>query len=244
MGIIPLFIYYVIIPFCVSLIITLLTLQTYGKISSKKKSKHRDLELKIYEMEKQLRQQRQETDLLSDIIASAANHTNSKLDNIQSLIKTLDEIILSKNTSQYHATSPQQSHVSNSIYQQSQARHDMPSHSQIGKEGIDNDKRQNSTIEYILKKLENNSLTTREIQQIIGRTREHTSRLMKKLFDGKFVDRNMDTKPFRYTITDEGRKLLIKHSASNSNPHSDYPENSENLKPGSTGIQYPVNSNL
>ena len=75
------------------------------------------------------------------------------------------------------------------------------------------DERKNGTIEYILKKLEDTSLSTIEIQILIGRTREHTSRLMKKLYEENLVIRDITTKPFKYTITDEGRRRLSKHSS-------------------------------
>jgi DNA-binding transcriptional ArsR family regulator len=61
---------------------------------------------------------------------------------------------------------------------------------------------------YILRLLQETPRSAREIQYNIGKTREHISRLMKKLHDEGLVDRNMSTKPFVYKITDEGRKLL------------------------------------
>ena len=61
---------------------------------------------------------------------------------------------------------------------------------------------------YILKLLQETPKNAREIQYNVGKTREHISRLMKKLHDEGLVDRNMNTKPFTYKITDEGRKLL------------------------------------
>jgi len=205
-------------------------MQIYNKLKYKNIEK-RNLELQILEMEKHIKEQREKTNLLSEeisIILSRTNQTNSKLDRINSLLELIDENILNKNISQYQVISPGQTHVSNSTIKQSQT------------EPIDDD-RQNSTIEYILKKLENNSLNTREIQRYIGRTREHTSRLMKKLYDNKFVDRDMDSKPFRYTITNEGRKLLIKHSDSKNNHHSDYLKNKVDLTDGLTEIQSPEN---
>ena len=67
--------------------------------------------------------------------------------------------------------------------------------------------RQGTSI-YILKLLQGAPKNAREIQYNVGKTREHISRLMKKLHDEGLVDRNMDAKPFIYKITDEGRKLL------------------------------------
>lgn len=66
----------------------------------------------------------------------------------------------------------------------------------------------NGTIDYILKLLMDKPRTSREIQHAIGRTREHTSRLMKKLHDYGLVSREVNSKPFKYTITDSGQKRL------------------------------------
>jgi predicted transcriptional regulator len=64
------------------------------------------------------------------------------------------------------------------------------------------------TFIYILKLLQEMPRNAREIQYNVGKTREHISRLMKKLHDEGLVDRSMNTKPFIYKITDKGRKLL------------------------------------
>jgi hypothetical protein len=74
-------------------------------------------------------------------------------------------------------------------------------HAAIEREG-------NGTTDYILKLLSDRPRTSREVQQAIGRTREHTARLMKKLHDLGLVSRDINTKPFRYNITDAGREML------------------------------------
>ena len=51
-------------------------------------------------------------------------------------------------------------------------------------------------------------MTSRDIQITIGRTREHTSRLMKKLSADGLVQRHAGTKPFVYSLTEEGKKRL------------------------------------
>ena len=51
-------------------------------------------------------------------------------------------------------------------------------------------------------------LTSREIQKKINKSREHTSRLLKKLFSENIVMRDESTRPYKYEITDEGRKQL------------------------------------
>jgi hypothetical protein len=66
----------------------------------------------------------------------------------------------------------------------------------------------NGTTDYILKLLIERPRTSREVQLAIGRTREHTARLMKKLHDLGLVSRDITTKPFRYNITDAGQGML------------------------------------
>jgi uncharacterized coiled-coil protein SlyX len=68
----------------------------------------------------------------------------------------------------------------------------------------------NSTTDYILKLLIERSRTSREVQLAIGRTREHTARLMKKLHDLGLISRDINSKPFRYNITTAGRETLAK----------------------------------
>jgi hypothetical protein len=72
---------------------------------------------------------------------------------------------------------------------------------------------QNGTVDYILKLLSEQARTSREVQHAIGRTREHTARLMKKLHDSGLVSRDMNVKPFRYAITPAGREALSKPAA-------------------------------
>jgi predicted transcriptional regulator len=68
---------------------------------------------------------------------------------------------------------------------------------------------QNGTTEYVLRLLNERSMTSREVQQAIGRSREHTSRLMKRLHEYGFVTRDTSTKPFKYALA-EGRRLQSK----------------------------------
>jgi hypothetical protein len=50
--------------------------------------------------------------------------------------------------------------------------------------------------------------TVPEIRNRIGKTREHTARLLKKLYDGGFVDRRTTGMPYRYHIRKEMRDLV------------------------------------
>jgi DNA-binding Lrp family transcriptional regulator len=44
-----------------------------------------------------------------------------------------------------------------------------------------------------------------ELQRIIGKTREHTARLMKKLFDEGYVERDSEKIPYSYSISERAR---------------------------------------
>ena len=81
----------------------------------------------------------------------------------------------------------------------------------IGDTDSDKSLHQN-TVSSILKLLSRSPMTAKEIQFNTKKTREHTSRLMKRLYNESLVTRNIDNKPFLYKITDEGRRLLENHS--------------------------------
>ena len=66
---------------------------------------------------------------------------------------------------------------------------------------------QNAT-DYVLRLITDKSMTSRDIQITLGRSREHTSRLMKKLFDDGYVKRSSDSKPYFYSITEKGQEKL------------------------------------
>lgn len=51
-------------------------------------------------------------------------------------------------------------------------------------------------------------ITAKDIQQRIGRTREHTARMMNGLFQEGLVERNIAVRPFTYSITQKGTEAL------------------------------------
>jgi len=62
------------------------------------------------------------------------------------------------------------------------------------------------SIEHVLKLITEKPMTSRDIEVTFGgRSREHVSRLMKKLFDDGFVERNTAKRPYTYSITDSGK---------------------------------------
>ena len=219
---------YTLIPFGSALVLSFLALKIYNQFKNKYFKRY-NIETKISQLESQIKDQINKTNFISEqfrVVYDRTNKTNEKLTDIQGLIKLLEENIIYNNKikSQNSVISSLQNYVSNPNLRSSLPGHDIISQDSF-KLVEHEDERQNSTIEYILRKLEDKSLTTREVQRVIGRTREHTSRLMKKLFEEKLVHRDMSTKPFRYTITVEGRKLLSKHSASKSHFQPDLSNN-------------------
>ena len=65
-----------------------------------------------------------------------------------------------------------------------------------------------SPTDYVLSLITNKAMTSRDIQITIKRSREHTSRLMKKLFESGLVQRNTETKPYTYSITEKGKSKV------------------------------------
>jgi predicted transcriptional regulator len=66
----------------------------------------------------------------------------------------------------------------------------------------------NGIAEHVLGLITTKEMTSRDIQITIGRSREHTSRLMKRLFEDGLVERNTKKKPFTYKITEKGMAKL------------------------------------
>jgi DNA-binding MarR family transcriptional regulator len=54
--------------------------------------------------------------------------------------------------------------------------------------------------------------TVPEIKDVIGKTREHTARLLKKLYEKGYIDRNTSGMPYRYSIRKEIRELILEQN--------------------------------
>ena len=185
------------------------------------------MDLIVVDLEKQARMQLSKIEQMSDQLAlvyEKIDKAEKKIKEIQEFKNLLDERVQLMNDerikSHFSVTSPIRNYVSSASDVIDTYSHNKKSqnHDHV----VQEDERRNGTIEYILKKLEDTSLSTKEIQLMIGRTREHISRLMKKLYDENLVEREMSNKPFRYTITDEGRRRLSKHSSLNIHYHSEH----------------------
>ena len=66
-----------------------------------------------------------------------------------------------------------------------------------------NQQHTNST-DQVLHLITNNPMTSRDIQAMLKKSREHTSRLMKKLYVDGYVERHTESKPYTYSITEKG----------------------------------------
>ncbi len=206
---------YIIIPFVSAFIISICIIEICRRLSIRNFSKHKT-DLIFNEIEKQIKSQDSKTELISsqiNIIYDKINKTDERISEIYDKIKLLDDqlqlINKERNRSNIFEISPILKHDKNFT-------NEMLSHNHINisqnHNQINDEDQSNGTIEYILRKLQDVSLTTTNIQALIGRSREHTSRLMKRLYEEDLVDRDVTSKPFRYTITDEGRKRLSEHS--------------------------------
>ena len=65
-----------------------------------------------------------------------------------------------------------------------------------------------NTVEVVLGLITDRPMTSRDIQITLGKSREHISRTMKKLFEDGYVERNIRTKPYSYSIPQKGRQKL------------------------------------
>ena len=70
----------------------------------------------------------------------------------------------------------------------------------------------NNATDYVLHLITDKAMTSRDIQITLKRSREHTSRLMKKLFEDAYVQRNTNTKPYTYSITKKGKEKIQSNS--------------------------------
>ena len=65
-----------------------------------------------------------------------------------------------------------------------------------------------NTVEVVLGLITDRTMTSRDIQITLGKSREHISRTMKKMTDDGLVERNTNAKPYSYSITQMGLSKL------------------------------------
>ena len=72
-----------------------------------------------------------------------------------------------------------------------------------------------NTIDYVLHLITQRDMTSRDIKITLNKSREHTARLMKELFENGYVERRAGTKPFVYSITKKGKERVKQQSEAN-----------------------------
>ena len=174
-----------IITITVSLISLIILLYFYPKIKSSTKT-YNDANEIINLIIKELRERLNNQDLkISDITIKSEIIENK-------LINILQENNIKKNkllnTNNINIKSQTQlSKESNILSQKSQQITPLNNEILTNTENI------------VLNNLKNAELTATQIQEIINKSREHTSRILKKLFDNKLIIRN-NTRPYTYKI--------------------------------------------
>ena len=89
--------------------------------------------------------------------------------------------------------------------------HEVPSESQQYRSsdiGVALSKQLDATQMTVVGLLGTRAMDTREITNALNKSREHTARIMKELFERGIVKRTTSEKPFTYELTDRGRGYL------------------------------------
>ena len=68
-------------------------------------------------------------------------------------------------------------------------------------------------VDYVLHLITNDIITSRDIQVTMGKSREHTSRLLKKMYEDGYLQRDEDTRPYSYSVTQKGLERLRQDGA-------------------------------
>jgi predicted transcriptional regulator len=135
-------------------------------------------------------------DIISDL--------RTKLDIIQMKVNSVNNSMMKETVDKGDIYSIKSQDISHSMIPVTNVTNDVIVNQRKDKE---KDELRLSTVDSILKMLDV-PLTSREIQRRINKSREHTSRLLKKLYSENIVMRDGSSRPFKYKITNEGRKLL------------------------------------
>ncbi len=64
------------------------------------------------------------------------------------------------------------------------------------------------TIYQVLSLVSQGSRSSAQVRSAIGKSREHTSRLLKSMCDVGYLEREGEVKAFRYTLTEKGQGVL------------------------------------
>ena len=104
-----------------------------------------------------------------------------------------------QNELQKQQTQPQNSQIAQTQHQEKHVENHIGRQPNLGFDTV---------VERVLGLITSRPMTSRDIQMTLGRSREHTSRLMNRLYKEGLVDRNTSSKPFSYIITEKGREKI------------------------------------
>lgn len=71
------------------------------------------------------------------------------------------------------------------------------------------DRLTDTELEVLVKIVELGEGTVPDIRDHIKKTREHTARMLKRLYDSGFIDRNTSGMPYRYSVRKEIKELIL-----------------------------------
>ncbi len=176
----------VIFSVIVAFLVGLVGLYAYNKVKPLINMKNQALDpsylSKLEHYEKQLIDMKIRLDSL-DIDDSTPKTSGSE----EELTKILQKLLVKE--------SPEEKHVVNEVKEQVLERKTTPnSHT--------------NTNDYVLQLITEKPMTSRDIQITLNKSREHTSRLLKKLFEDGYVIRNTKSKPYTYSISEKGKEKL------------------------------------
>ncbi len=176
----------VIFSVIVAFLVGLVGLYAYNKVKPLISMKNQALDpsylSKLEHYEKQLIDMKIRLDSL-DIDDSTPKTSGSE----EELTKILQKLLVKE--------SPEEKHVVNEVKEQVLERKTTPnSHT--------------NTNDYVLQLITEKPMTSRDIQITLNKSREHTSRLLKKLFEDGYVIRNTKSKPYTYSISEKGKEKL------------------------------------
>ncbi len=176
----------VIFSVIVAFLVGLVGLYAYNKVKPLVNMKNQALDpsylSKLEHYEKQLIDMKIRLDSL-DIDDSTPKTSGSE----EELTKILQKLLVKE--------SPEEKHVVNEVKEQVLERKTTPnSHT--------------NTNDYVLQLITEKPMTSRDIQITLNKSREHTSRLLKKLFEDGYVIRNTKSKPYTYSISEKGKEKL------------------------------------
>jgi len=137
-------------------------------------------------------------------LSNKVERTNQELETVKSRIEALTQRKEPKNDT------VEKKVLDNSVSEKAEP----PSSISRRGEGVLN--KLNSTEFMVLEILDREGeITVPKLRERVGKTREHTARLLKKLYDNGFIDRVTGSMPYRYKIRKELKDIIAEQKGAN-----------------------------